>query len=138
MFSGRITSAITINGGITSNNIFSGRITYDITINGGITSNNILSGSKRLQLCTGTKTFAKEPRFAKLLRGLKSTPVSYKKKVHWFFTHVCNCKFAVLWVLCCGITCKWVLMGQLFAFDMCLLRHSFYTLGCTISCDTCK
>ena len=28
------------------------------------------------------------------------------KKVHWFFSHVCNGKFSVFWVLCCGITCK--------------------------------
>ena len=31
------------------------------------------------------------------------------KKVHWFFSYVCNGKFAVCWVLCCRITCKRVL-----------------------------
>ena len=35
--------------------------------------------------------------------------MSYNKKVHWFLSHVCNGKFAALWVLCCGITCKWAL-----------------------------
>ena len=28
------------------------------------------------------------------------------KKVHWFFSYVCNGKFSVFWVLYCGITCK--------------------------------
>ena len=55
------------------------------------------------------ETFAKEPGFAKLLRRLKSTPVLNNKKVHWFFSYVCNCKFAVFWVLYCGMTYKWVL-----------------------------
>ena len=39
---------------------------------------------------TGTETLAKEPRLAKSLRELKSTPVRYYKKVLWFFSHVCN------------------------------------------------
>ena len=34
---------------------------------------------------------------------------SYKKKVDWFLSHVCNGKFAAFWVLICEITCKWVL-----------------------------
>ena len=38
------------------------------------------------------------------------------KKVHWFFSHVCNGKFAAFWVLCCGITCKWVLIPSM---DVC-------------------
>ena len=52
------------------------------------------------------KTFAK---FAKLWQALKSTPVLYSKEVYWFFSCVCNDKFVVFWVLCCWITCKWVL-----------------------------
>ena len=36
---------------------------------------------------TGTETFAKEPKFARLLRELK------------FFSYVCNRKFVVFWVL---------------------------------------
>ena len=44
---------------------------------------------------TGTVTFAKEPKLAKLLRELKFTPVSYNKKVRWFFSHVCKGEFAV-------------------------------------------
>ena len=55
------------------------------------------------------ETFAKEPKLAKLLQELKSTLVLYHKNVRWFFSHVCNGKFAAFWVLCCGITCKWVL-----------------------------
>ena len=55
------------------------------------------------------ETFAKEPKLAKLFRELKPTLVSNKKKVHWFSPHGCNGKFAVFWVLFCGITCKWVL-----------------------------
>ena len=55
------------------------------------------------------ETFAMEPELAKLLRKLKSTPMLNNKKVHRFFSHVCNGKFAVFWVLYCGITCKWVL-----------------------------
>ena len=59
---------------------------------------------------TGTETFAKEPKMLeKFLRELKSTPVLTIKKVHWFFSHVCNGKSAVFWVFCCGITCKWML-----------------------------
>ena len=58
---------------------------------------------------TGMETFAKEPKLTKLLRELKSTPLLYNKKVHWFFSHVCNGNFAVFGVLCYGITCKWVL-----------------------------
>ena len=56
-----------------------------------------------------TETFAKEPTLAELLRELKSAAVSYHKRVHWFFSYVCNGKSSVFWVLCCGITCKWVL-----------------------------
>ena len=52
------------------------------------------------------ETFAKEPELAKLLRGLKWTPVLNKKKVYWFFSNVCNGKFAVFWMLYCGITAK--------------------------------
>ena len=28
------------------------------------------------------------------------------KKLHWFFPYVYNSKFAVFWVIYCGITCK--------------------------------
>ena len=63
---------------------------------------------------TETEYFAKEPKLAKLLRELKSTPVLYNKKARWFFSHVCNEKFAVFWVLCCGINCKWVLFDYAF------------------------
>ena len=59
----------------------------------------------------GTETFAKEPVLAKLLGQLKLTAVSYKKKKErGFFSHIYNGKFAVFLVLCCGITCKWVLL----------------------------
>ena len=60
-----------------------------------------------------TESFCKGTKLAKLLRELKSTPVSYNKKICWFFSHVCNGKFAVLWVLCCGINCKWVLFPSI-------------------------
>ena len=53
--------------------------------------------------------FAKKPELAKLLQRLKSTPMLNNKKVYWFFSYVCNGKFAVFWLLCCRITCKWVL-----------------------------
>ena len=56
------------------------------------------------------ETFAKEPKLAKLFQELKLTPVSNDKKVHWFFSHVCNRKFAAFLVLCCWITC----MGDFF------------------------
>ena len=59
------------------------------------------------------KTFAKEPKLAKLLRELKSTPAMYNKKVHRLFSHVCNGKFAVFLVLCCEITGKWVLFPSI-------------------------
>ena len=52
------------------------------------------------------ETFAKESELAKLLQRLKSTPELNNKKVHWFFSYVCNGKFAVFWVLYCGITAK--------------------------------
>ena len=38
------------------------------------------------------------------------------KKVHWFLSYVCNGKFAVCWVLCCGITARWVLFPSI---DVC-------------------
>ena len=59
------------------------------------------------------ETFAKESELAKLLQRLKSTPELNNKKVHWFFSYVCNGKSAVFWVLCCGITCKWVLFPSI-------------------------
>ena len=50
----------------------------------------------------------------KLLQGNLSQQNYFRnytiKEVHWFFSYVCNGKFAVFWVLCCGITCKWVLL----------------------------
>ena len=59
--------------------------------------------------CKRTETFAKEPKLAKLLRGLSRRSRRTTRKLHWFFSHVCNCKFAAFWVLFCGVTCKWVL-----------------------------
>ena len=59
--------------------------------------------------CKGTKTFAKEPKLAKLLRELKPTLVSYNKKIPLVLSHVCNDKFSAFWMLFCGMTCKWVL-----------------------------
>ena len=50
--------------------------------------------------------FCKGTELAKLLQRLKSTLELNNKKVHWFFSYVCNGKSAVFWVLCCGITCK--------------------------------
>ena len=38
---------------------------------------------------TGTETFAKEPKLAKLLRKSKLKPVRCHKKVLWFFLYVC-------------------------------------------------
>ena len=38
------------------------------------------------------------------------------KKVHWFLSYVCKCKFAACWVLSCRITCKWVLFPSI---DVC-------------------
>ena len=32
-----------------------------------------------------------------------------EQKIHWFFSYVCNGKFAMFWVLYCEITCEWVL-----------------------------
>ena len=52
---------------------------------------------------TGTATFVKEPKLAKLFREQKATPALYNNKVHWILPHVCNGKFAVFWVLYCGI-----------------------------------
>ena len=37
---------------------------------------------------TGTETFAKEPKLAKLLRELKLTPYLRNNKVHWFFSRM--------------------------------------------------
>ena len=51
---------------------------------------------------TGTETFAKEPKLARLLRVLESTPVMYNNKSYWFFPHVCNGKFSEFWVLAAG------------------------------------
>ena len=61
---------------------------------------------------TGTETFAKELKLAKLLL------VMYNKKVQWFLSHVCIGKFAVFRVLCCRITCKWTffLLTQMYIF----------------------
>ena len=58
------------------------------------------------------ETFAKEHKLAKLLREVKSTPVLCDKKVLSFFSYVCNGKFAVFQVHCCGITCKWVFFAS--------------------------
>ena len=51
---------------------------------------------------TETKTFAKEPKYAKLLRELKRTPVRHYKQSLLVFL-VCLFK-----LFCCRITCKWV------------------------------
>ena len=42
---------------------------------------------------TETETFAMEPKSAKLLRKQRLTPVRCHKKVHWFFSYVCNRKY---------------------------------------------
>ena len=73
---------------------------------------NISSLKQGIIDSTGTKTFVKEAKLGKLLRELKSTPMSYHKKIHWLFSHVCNGKFAVFLVFCCGITCKWCLTSE--------------------------
>ena len=70
--------------------------------------------------------FTKELQFLqkrKLLHGnlsqqdycgsLSRHPCRTIKKVYCFFLHVCKGKFAVFWVLCCGITCNWVLFSSL-------------------------
>ena len=38
----------------------------------------------------------------KLFREVKSVPVRYHKKVHWFFSHVCNPKFAAIQCFAAG------------------------------------
>ena len=58
--------------------------------------------TKELYFLTGTETFAKESKLAKLLRELKPTLVSCNKKIHWFLLYVCNGKFAVLGVFFAG------------------------------------
>ena len=46
------------------------------------------------------------------------TPVSYNNIGPLVFSHVCNGKFAVFWVPCCGITCKWALFPNRCIFDI--------------------
>ena len=83
---------------------------------------------------TGTETSAKKPKIVKLLRELKSTPVSHNKKVHWFFSHVCNGKFAVLQLLCCGMTCKWVLFPTIDLYFYWLAQISEIDNGLVTAC----
>ena len=71
----------------------------------------------------GMETFAKKPRFLKLLRELNPTPVSYNKKSPLFLLHVCDDKFAAFWVLCCGITCKWVLFSTIDLYILACVDH---------------
>ena len=59
------------------------------------------------------KLFAKEPKLAKLLWRLKCWTL---RKANWVFSYICNGKLAVFWVLCCGITCKWVLFFTIDVF----------------------
>ena len=44
--------------------------------------------------------FCKGTKVDKIIAGAKVFLVSYNKKIHWFFSHVCNSKFATFWVLC--------------------------------------
>ena len=81
---------------------------------------------------TATETFVKEPELGKLLRELKSvlynkkSPCCTIKKVHLILSHVCNGKFAVFWVLCCG--CFFLaLCGTNFTFN-----NSYNTLHIVI------
>ena len=74
----------------------------------------------------GTETFAKELKLAKLLQELKPTPGLNNKKVQWFFSYVCNGKFAAFWLLFCKITCKWVLFSNFY--------HRFVFLLAFIDC----
>ena len=54
--------------------------------------------------------FCKGTRVSKVIAETKDDAhVGQQKKFTGFFSYVCNGKFAVIWVLCCGITCKWVL-----------------------------
>ena len=62
---------------------------------------------------SGRKKFAKEPELANFLQDLKLTLLLHNEKVHWFFSHVRNGEFAVFWVLCCEVTCKWVLFSSI-------------------------
>ena len=61
------------------------------------------------------------------------TPVLNNKKIHRFFSYVCNGKFAVFWVLCCGMTCKRVLFPTI---DLgCMDRWKVYNkhvFACTV------
>ena len=51
--------------------------------------------------------FCKKTRVSKIIAGAEvDALVLCNKKVHWFFSHVCNGKFCVF---CCGVTCKKVL-----------------------------
>ena len=65
--------------------------------------------SARIYKLNRNENFCKGTKLAKLLRRLKLTI----KKVHWFLSRVCNGKFAVFWVLCYGITCKWPLFPSI-------------------------
>ena len=58
---------------------------------------------------TGMDIYANEPNLEKFLRKLKPTPVRSHEKTPLLISYVCNHKFVMFWLLCCRITCKWVL-----------------------------
>ena len=58
---------------------------------------------KELWFLQEQKLFAKEPKLVKLFRGLNSMPIVLcHKKVHFFFSYVCNAKFAKFWCFAVG------------------------------------
>ena len=54
--------------------------------------------------------FCKGTQVSKIIAEAKvDARVEQQKNFTGIFLHVCNGKFAVFWVLCCGVTCKRVL-----------------------------
>ena len=51
----------------------------------------------RIIVSTETETFANKSQLVKLFRELKFMPLRCHKKVHWFFSNVCNPNFATVW-----------------------------------------
>ena len=60
--------------------------------------------------------FCKGTLVSKIVAEAKVDTRVENSKVHWFFSYVCNGKFAVLLVLWIGITARWVLFPSI---DVC-------------------
>ena len=78
--------------------------------------------------------FCKGTKLAKSVRGLKSMPLSYNKKVRWFFPHVSNGKFAAFCVLFWGTSCKWVLFLYALEYIIDLLTRAHLRLAAELPC----